>query len=90
MQDFCRLRNSDTDTQRRIRHRTNIDYSVIVLGVRRDNCDSPGKKSQDPVTFRSYFRRDSLYGHLYRIEYPDAFYEGRCVVHTDHESSFIG
>ncbi len=60
-----------------------------MLGVRHDNCHSPGKKSQDPVTFRAYFRRDSLYGHLFRIEYPDAFYEGQCVVDADHVRPFI-
>ena len=49
------------------------------------NCDSAGKKSQEPLAFPACFRRDSLYGHLFRIEYPDAFYEGRCVVDADHE-----
>ncbi len=32
-----------------------------MLGVRHDNCDSAGNKSQEPLTFRTCFRRDSLY-----------------------------
>ncbi len=64
--------------------------SKEVLGSRRDICDSLGKKSQEPLTFRACFCRDSLYGHLFRIEYPDAFYEGWCVVDADHERPFIG
>ncbi len=60
------------------------------MGVRLDNCYSPEKKSQELLTFPACFRRDSLYGHLFRIEYPDAFYEERCVVDANHERSFIG
>ncbi len=63
---------------------------AAFLGVRNDIYDSAGKKSQEPLTFSACYRRDSLYGHLYRIEYPDAFYEDRCVVHTDHVRPFIG
>ncbi len=57
---------------------------------RRDICESAGEKSQEHLNFRAYFRRDSLYGHLFRIEYPDAFYEARCVIDADHERLFIG
>ena len=61
-----------------------------MLGVRRDISDSAREKSQEPLTFPACVRRDSLYGHLFRFEYLDAFYEGRCVVDSDHERPFIG
>ena len=32
----------------------------VMLGVRRDICDSPEKKSQEPLTFRACCRRDSF------------------------------
>ena len=43
--------------------------TLFVPGVRRDLCDSAGKKSQELLTFLACVRRDSLYGHLVRIEY---------------------
>ncbi len=46
---------------------------------RRDICESAGEKSQEPLTFPACFRRDSLYGHLFRIEYPDAFFSMKLV-----------
>ncbi len=59
-----------------------------VLGVRRDICDSAWEKSQQPLTFPACCR-ESLKSHFFRIEYPDAFYESRCVVDADHERPFI-
>ena len=37
---------------------------ATVSGVRRDNCDSVGNKSQEPLTFPACFRRDSQFGYL--------------------------
>jgi hypothetical protein len=45
-----------------------------VLGVRRNICDSAGKKSQEPLTFPARFCRDSLCDHLFRMELPVGFY----------------
>ncbi len=70
-----------------------IHYTLPVsrrFRVRRDNCDSAGNKSQEPLIFRAYFRRDFPCGHPSRIEYPDAFCEGRSVIDADHERPFIG
>ena len=43
-------------------------------GVRHDLCDSPEKKSQEPLNFPACFYRDFLCDHLFRIECPAAFY----------------
>ncbi len=40
---------------------------------RRDICDSPGKKSQEPLTFPACCRRDSLYAHPFGLNLQPAF-----------------
>ncbi len=62
---------------------------AAFLGVRNDIYDSAGKKSQEPLTFPACFRRDSLCGHLFRIESPDVFYVGRYFVDADHEPHLL-
>jgi len=43
-------------------------YLSNVMGVKCDNCDSAGEKSQEPLTSPACFCRDSLYIHPSRIE----------------------